>query len=497
MTTAEQEVRDWDLAVDVVVAGIGIAGGAAAITAHDLGASVLILEKEPERSCGGNSRVSGNCWFENLDENAAAAYLVSMSGTAPPPAEMVKVWATETARNSDWVSDLGVPISLLPGSEPPEFPELQGAEGYGGMNVVGQTWGMSRLWKAVFDGVARRGIEIRFGSPLTDLIIGDGAVQGAVSSQGGRPLLIRARRGVVLATGGFENNPDLIRDYLGVRGTVPWGSPANTGDGILIARKAGADLWHMDNYMPVLGLAAQGWRTGFHVAPERRGLVLVDAGGRRFANEYPPGGHGHMLIDGRYRLFPPPATFVVLDHETVASGPLFPPLERTPYSWNEIIERYRWSPASTDEVARGWLHSAPTIAGLGELLGIDGDALTKTIQQYNAACSAGTDAEFGRDPRWLVPITTPPFYGFSCPPIVGYTCGGPRRDEGARVVRPDGSPIPGLYSAGEVSSTYSWCMDGGMMIADALAFGRIAGRNAAQEAARLPDRTRVAGGTRC
>jgi succinate dehydrogenase/fumarate reductase flavoprotein subunit len=483
MTERGDGTPGWDLTADVIVAGVGVAGGAAAITAHDLGASVLVLEKEPERSCGGNSRVSGNCWFENLDEDAAAAYLVSMSGDRPPSAEIVRVWAAETARNSAWVSDLGVPISLLPGSEPPEFPELAGADGYGGMNVVGQTWGMSRLWKAVFDGVSRRDIEIRFGCPLADLVVTDGEVRGVVSTVDGSPTRIRARRAVVLATGGFENNPDMVREFLGVRHSVPWGSPANTGDGIAIARRAGAALWHMDNYMPILGLAAPGWHTGFHVAPQRRGLVLVDAAGRRFANEYPPGGHGHMLIDGQYQLFPPPGTFVILDHETLRAGPLFPPIDRTPYSWNEIIEGYRWSDGSADEVAGGWLSRAPTPAELGGALGIDGRQLAGTIGQYNAACAAGADPEFGRDPQFLLPLTTPPFYGFACPPLVGYTCGGPRRDEQARVLRPDGSPIPRLYCAGEISSTYSWCMDGGMMIADALAFGRIAGRNAAAEAA--------------
>jgi len=483
MAVPEEANTGWDLTADVIVAGIGVAGGAAAITAHDLGASVLVLEKEPEPTCGGNSRVSGNCWFENLDPDAAAAYLVAMSGDRPPPPEIVRVWADESARNSAWVSDLGVPISLLPGSEPPEFPELAGADGYGGMNVVGQTWGMSRLWRAVFDAVIRRGVDVRFGCPVTDLVVTDGAVRGVIARLDGVPRRIRARRAVVLATGGFENNPGMVREYLGVTGSVPWGSPANTGDGIEMARRAGADLWHMDNYMPILGLKAPGRATGFHVAPERRGLILVDAAGRRFANEYPPGGHGHMLIDGRYQLFPPPGTYVILDDETVRAGPLFPPVDRTPYSWNEIIEGYHWSAGSAAELAGGWLTRAPAPDALGAALGIDGRQLADTVSRYNAACAAGADPEFGRAPSLLLPLSTPPFYGFACPPLVGYTCGGPRRDEHARVLRADGSPIAGLYCAGEISSTYSWCMDGGMMIADALVFGRVAGRNAAGQLA--------------
>jgi succinate dehydrogenase/fumarate reductase flavoprotein subunit len=473
------DTADWDLAVDVVVAGIGLAGGAAAITAHDAGASVLVLEKEDEDHCGGNSRVSGNCWWENLDEDAAAKYLVSMSGDDAPAPELVRVWAKETARNSAWVQALDVPISLLPGSEPPEFPDLPGADAYGGMNVVGDTWGMSRLWQAVYDAVRRRDIDVRLSSPITDLVLDGTRVVGVTAVLEGVPRRIRARRGVVLATGGFEASEELVREHLGVEGGVPWGSPANTGDGIAIAVRAGADLWHMNNYMPMVGLAAPGWRTGFHIAPQHRGLVFVDSSARRFANEFPPGGHGHSLIDGSYQIFPPPGIFVVFDEQTRVAGPLYPPVERSPYSWNAIIEGYRWSDDNSVELEQGWFTRADTVEDLAAALGMDPTALRDTIQRYNAACAAGSDDDFGRDPASLLPLATPPYYGFFSPPVVGYTCGGPRRDERARALRPDGTVVDGLYCAGELSSTYSWCMDGGMMIGDALVFGRVAGLGAA------------------
>ena len=481
MSTAWESSGTWDLTVDVVVAGIGMAGSAAAIAAHDAGATVLVIEKEDEAHCGGNSRVSGNCWWENLDEHAAAEYLVAMSGDDPPPPAVVEVWARETARNTEWVRALDVPTSLLAGSEPPEFPELAGAAGYGGMNVVGDTWGMSRLWQAVYAGVRRRAIDVRLSSPVTDLIMDEGSVAGVECTLGGTTSRVRARRGVVLATGGFEANPDMVVEHLGVRGSVPWGSPANSGDGIAIAERAGADLWHMNNYMPMVGLAAPGWRTGFHIAPQHRGLVFVDGSARRFGNEFPAGGHGHALVDGRYQLFPPPGMIVVFDEQTRLSGPLFPPLDRSPYSWNAIIEGYRWSDDNSVELERGWFTKADTVAGLAAALGLDGEQLTTTIEQYNAACAIGLDETFGRDPASLAPVATAPFYGFVSPPVVGYTCGGPRRDERARVLRPDGSAIARLFAAGELSSTYGWCMDGGMMIGDALVFGRIAGANAAAE----------------
>ena len=99
-----------------------------------------------------------------------------------------------------------------------------------------------------------------------------------------------------------------------------------------------------------------------------------------------------------------------------------------------------------------------------------------------ASEAAGVDDQFHRHPRTLTPIDQPPYYAFTSAPLLGWTNGGPRRNERAQVLDPFGRVIPGLYAAGTVSSTYSWCKDGGFHIADALAFGRVAGRTAAAEA---------------
>ena len=147
-----------------------------------------------------------------------------------------------------------------------------------------------------------------------------------------------------------------------------------------------------------------------------------------------------------------------------------------------LVEGYEWSEDNSAEIERGWIKRADSPAELAALLDVDGEVLEGAVQRYNEACAAGVDEQFGRHPRTLTPIDQPPYYAFTSGPLLGWTNGGPRRNEHTQVLDPFGRVIPGLYAAGTVSSTYSWCKDGGFHIADALAFGRVAGRTAAAEA---------------
>lgn len=110
---------------------------------------------------------------------------------------------------------------------------------------------------------------------------------------------------------------------------------------------------------------------------------------------------------------------------------------------------------------------------------IEPGMLESTVAQYNAACANGRDDHFGRSAQRLAPVSEPPFYALEVAPMLAWSNGGPRRDGRSRVIDAFGSVIDGLYAAGEISSTYSWRKDGGFHIADALAFGRVAGREAA------------------
>ena len=236
---------------DVVVVGFGAAGAATAITAHDLGADVLILEKAPRGEEGGNSRVAAQGYLNTSSVEKAAAHLTALCGPYAVPEEMVGVWAEEMGRNNAWVESIGgdpqehqhQPVGI-------EFPDLPGSDCVHKFHH-GDVLGYSNTWKLFERAVTGRGIKIQYETPGTELIQSGetGAVLGVRAEGGGSPLYVRASRAVVLTCGGFENNQEMIRNYLpGLPYCYTSGTPYNEGDGIRMAMAAGADLWHMNNY---------------------------------------------------------------------------------------------------------------------------------------------------------------------------------------------------------------------------------------------------------
>ncbi|MEV7007223.1 FAD-dependent oxidoreductase [Streptosporangium sp. NPDC051022] len=475
--------QQYDQQADVVVLGTGAAGLAAAISAREAGAEVLILEKCPPETAGGNTRVSGGSWFENLDAEGAATYLRSLCGDFPLPEAVIRTWAEETRHNTGWLRSLGANVAVN-GAYTPEFPHLDGAHSYGGYHSVEGRMGDQLLYRFLLDAALARGVEIRYATPGRELILDGGTVTGVLAESPDGPLRVRARTGVVLATGGFENDPAMVRDYLRLGPCPIWGSPAGTGDGHRMAQKAGADLWHMGNMTAFSGIRVPGSDTGFFLAPPATGYIWVAPDGRRFVDEAPAlGGHGQARIRGRDELHPAQPAYVVFDERTRLAGSLCPPRTYLPVGWKVLMEGYDWSTDNQAEIDRGWIRRAETVEGLAAELGIAPETLAETVRDWNAACAAGRDARFGRRPESLTPLDQGPYYAFEMAPLLGWTSGGPRRDEHCRVLDPFGSTIPGLYAAGSVSSTYSWAKDGGFHIADALAFGRVAGRTAAAPSA--------------
>ncbi|WP_314036309.1 FAD-dependent oxidoreductase [Dietzia sp. CH92] len=468
----------WDAVADVIVVGMGAAGCAAAVAAHDAGAQVLILEKGDADTAGGNTRVSGGAWFGHDDPEGIATYLRALCGDRPVPEPIIRAWAHGTREITEWMSSLGV--TALPLRHfPVEYPELPGSDAYDHLRCVDGAMGDGRLYRALETIVRERDIPVRYGSPATELVTdpADGRVTGVLTAAGER---LAARRGVVLSTGGFEGDADLVREHLGLEDPPLWGSAAATGDGLRMAQDIGADLWHMDNMMAVNGIPRPDSRHGsFAMLIHRRGYLWVDDDGRRFVDECVPTGHGQALIDGEYRLHPERPMHVVFDERTRLAGPIGAVPEILPVGWSLLVDGYRWSPDNSVEIEAGWIHRADTLEELADATGVPAAALVESVARYNRACETGHDEHFGRAPETLVPVSEPPFYAYRSGPMLGWTSGGPRRDEHARVLRPSGEAIEGLYAAGSVSSTYSWAKDGGFHIADALVFGRIAGEHAA------------------
>jgi hypothetical protein len=208
-------------------------------------------------------------------------------------------------------------------------------------------------------------------------------------------------------------------------------------------------------------------------------MIVVGPHGKRFTNEKVKTSHGKVKSAGRWApLATPCPMFMLCDHTLFASGPLY---EKEPRSgWTPVIERYDWSDDNRAELAKGWIKHAETITALAQTVGLPPAVLEETVSRWNAHCQAGVDADFGRT-KMLSPMQTAPFYAVELSPSMLNTQGGPRRNARAQIVRPDSSPIPRLYSAGELGSIYSYLYQGTGNIGECLAFGRIAGRNAVAE----------------
>ncbi|MDG3009649.1 FAD-dependent oxidoreductase [Rhodococcus sp. D2-41] len=472
--------KGFDEEFDVVVLGAGAAGAAAALGARQSGARVLVLDKADESTAGGNTRVSGSGWFINRDPERSKVFLRALCGPYPVAEDVVETWAVETARNSDWMRALGAPVgqSAQYHTEA-EYLDADGSDCYAGMDTVGGRMGEGLLYDFLAGAVAEHGIEIRYATPAHELVTDQTGVTGVQTADGRR---IGARGGVVLATGGFAANPAMVRDYLRLTDPPIWGSPHATGDGHRLAQRVGADLWHMDNMMTITGMRVDEGPGLYLALWGAHHYLFVDPDGRRFVDETAQNRHGHIRRGGAYEHFPLRPFHLVFDERMRAAGPLSPTREVLPVGWKLLMEDFRWSADNTAEIERGWIRRADTVGELAALIGADPGTLERTVALYNRACADGRDDQFGRSPDTLGPVSEPPFYVLDVAPLLGWSNGGPRRDGRARVLDTDGAAIDGLYAAGEISSTYSWAKDGGFHIADALAFGRVAGREAAGRA---------------
>lgn len=510
--------------VDIVVVGLGAAGIAAAITAYDAGASVVVLEKTSKERSGGNSRVSGQVWFSPHDVERAKVYLRSLSAEYELPEPLVAAWAEGCAQNGAWIAqraqevrdrvprDDGDPYAghhtdvtqISHGAElrqigwrdipDEEFWELDGTDCGTDYHYFGDSQGFSRLWLTLRTALEAREIPVVYEAPATSLIESAAGeiigVRSDTAERGSRAF--RARRGVVLAAGGFANNSEMARSFLRLSYITPWGSPANTGDGIRMAQKVGADLAHPFNYMSMPGIRMPPYETGEFAQPRDQKYILVGRDGSRFVDETQETRHGKVLMHGEFDFFPGVPMWTIFDENGRLAGPLVFPRKNSAFDWMKQIERYDWSEDNSAEIERGWIERGDTLRELALKLGIDPDGLEAQVERTNADFDRGVDSEHGRDPSLLSRIDRPPYYGYRWAQLLITTLGGVRKDERGRALDPYGEPIPRLFCAGDMASTYSWCLSGGLGLADAMAFGRIAAAEAASLAPRREDPERQA-----
>jgi succinate dehydrogenase/fumarate reductase flavoprotein subunit len=469
---------------DVIVIGGGAAGAAAALAVAERGATALVLEKQPKQHHTPGVRMSGGMVMVATDIELAAHYLDACSGGLVPQS-VSHAWASSSFELLAWLKARGVD---------PRFHECGKAEhpGFPGAGAIAvyQPGSSLRLdpaggaGRALYDALRQAvdscsNITSKWQSAGDRLLMDGTSITGVVA--GGREW--HARYGVVLATGGFEMDIDLKRDFLPAEPTYFYGSPAATGDGIRMAMAAGADLWHMSL---LVGRAignfkiATGREQGFILRLGPPGYVITDRYGKRFANEDEQAQLSHSFyyhliqFDPRSGVFPRVPAYWIFDERRRKAGPL-----TIAHIGASAVGIYTWSEDNSAEIERGWIHRGSTVAEAVDLAGgEDPGQAERTVAEYNSACGPGTDA-FGRATASLIPLDSPPFYCVPLWPGGSNTSGGPRRDARARVINTYGDPIPGLFAAGELGQPIGRVYPAdGANLSEALCFGRIAAYSA-------------------
>ncbi len=486
---------------DVVVVGYGGAGAAAAITAHDHGAQVLVLESMDKG--GGNTRVSMGGFLCPTDVPDAINYFTALYDLSHSEKDevMIRVFAEESVHNVEWLTGLkeGTKVHTYGHAG---FPHLDGAQAMNKYLVdgdnKGQTAFAANLWSVLSYAVEeQRKIKVLTSTPAQHLLTGDSnEIIGISALHNGREIRIKARRGVILTTGGYEYDQRLLQNHVKGHPIYAAGNPGNKGDGVRMAQKVGAALWHMTAVSCGLGLKVPEFESGFLIMIGAPGYIIVDRMGHRFMNEQAMEAHAGLLAvdyyDAHALLYPRIPCYAIFDEMARAKGPI----SRLTGMGSTSI-KYRWSRDNSSEIERGWIAKGETIEELAEHLHLDPKSLKASVDLWNKDVRKGQDSQFNRPIRVAshdrpaysdftptilsAPIENPPFYGLELYPCLANTQGGPKRNSAGQVLDAFEQVIPRLYSAGELGSMWGSIYQGAGNIAECLVFGRIAGKNASGE----------------
>ena len=497
--TAAGTDTKWDEEFDVVVIGAGCAGQAAAITVALEGNGATCLLAEKGTMPGGNSPYCKGTIVYAEDEDAFNQYMLEMRGEeGTTPDDVIAAYAKGAVENYPWVFEtLGASLeeaSIVapstmddPLATAPEWPEFEHCYALGKLTVAGnkdiEIKGDTHITKLLDRVISDHAdvIEYRTDAPMSELIQDPSTkrILGAVID--GKN--VKANRGVIMCTGGFEANPVMRQDFIGQGGAEPAINKLNTGDGHKACMKVGADFWHMEHvagfWMAGRDLENTKFTNNQIISPcPKQFGITVGVNGRRYYMDWDGysnksdieymddpslavgSRHGHMQIGGEWpHLAQPRRAWFVFDQAGLEAGAI--PAETT-----------------SDPVADNLAYAADTIEELAALMEVPVEELTTTVEQWNECCAKGKDVYFHRPESTLVPVQTPPFYAQLCAPSFLNTDGGPVRSAKGEILDYDGNPIPGLYSAGEFGSIWGHYYEGGGNVAECLIFGRISARSA-------------------
>ena len=538
---------------DVIVVGAGASGMAAAIAAHDAGAKVCLLEKSDK--VGGTAAISGGVVWAPVNAHMTAAGISDSRDAALAYFNALSP-ALDGPVLEAFVDEAGGAVAFLEQATPLKFGILEGYPDYylgrpgalagGGRALDADLFDFNRLgaWRdrvftsgavsrlmlretplggattmptmeefgrraaadlrgfgqavvgALLAGCLERGIEPVLEAKVMRLLEENDRVCGVQVKLAGQVHRIQAEGGVILATGGFEWNAELVRSFLRGPMTHPASPPGNTGDGLKLAQRVGVALGNMTSawWAPTITSGSDVWPDGTpRSAPiliERTlpGAIMVNRRGQRFCNE----ATNYSALAGAFHSFDPDT----YDWVNLPAWLVFDATYKARYPIGS-------TPPGPDVPT--WMTSAASLVALAEQIGCDGQSLERTVAEFNRHAVRGVDPAFGRGispydvfygdrsrpgaAATLGALDTAPY--FAIPITMGClgTNGGVQTNAVGQALDPDGAVVQGLYAVGNVMAapTGSVYAGAGGTLGPALTFGCIAGRHAARRRNASPD----------
>ncbi len=474
------DVPDWSDEVDVLVIGAGMAGVSAALEAVDAGARVLVVDKggpgtSTSAMAGGHFYLGGGTAVQQATGHEDSAeemekYLRAVSPDADP--EKVHLYCRDSVEHFDWIERLGFQFErsyyaekavVQPGTEGLMYTGSEKAWPFSEIAkpaprghkppFVGDTGGGGFVVELAVKRLAEKGVEIRYDTGATALVVEDGDVVGAAWKHFTDSGYIRAKA-VVIAAGGFVMNQEMITAHaprlqaLFDRGMAA-GNTHDDGLGIRLGESVGGIAEHMEGAFFTSAIYPPG--------DTLKGIV-VNKLGKRFINEdvY------HSRLAGALFEQPGQEGYLILDSATMT----------TP--------KYKFQP-----LVDGW----ETIAEMESALGMPEGSLVETLTDYSKHAANGEDPEFHKAPEWVVPLDKGPWGAYDLTPgkafYAGFTLGGLKVSKDGEILTPAGTAVPGVYAVGATASNIAIDASGyasGTQLGEASYFGRRAGRHAAARA---------------
>ena len=451
---------------DVIVVGAGQAGMAAAMHAAELGAKVALLQKLAFASTQGFTAVGLDSETDDATREGFVSYLMLLNDLRSKR-ELLEAWAKRSGEVIKWHRDFLTKAGAeVPAEEDSRYTRI--CNGYEAHFLMARPKGThAATAQLLADYAQANGVDVFYETPGVQLVCSDGAVTGVIAGTEGNYTQFNASKGVILATGDYQCNEEMIAYYCPDALYFPPLIAERTGDGHRMGTWAGGHIEPLNHTKMIHDVWMQ-------FAP----YMMVDESGKRFCDEHIPWFRINNLMRDMLKAHqddPENArVFSIFDSAYVDQA-----TEWAAYDENIVPKEVPADQETLGDYAL--VNKADTLEGLAELINIDPEVLVSSVERYNELVDKGADDDFGKDARYLAKIEVGPFYAVQRDFNWGLsaTLGGLVIDEKQHVLDDNDEPIPGLFAAGNCSGPFFGAVDypmtfGGLSIGRCITGGYIA-----------------------